>query len=312
MVFSHQPGRGNERCPHFLWKAACRTERNRRGAHGFQALLIPLISRRISEIAPPFLQDRHGRNSVGTKKRAKCIAWKACGVTGNAISNWERDVARPDASLVPTLCNLLNIPLYDFFGMENPNPYSSDEKALVADYRYMTDPNKRQLRSIVSAIIDSQDETRRENYRKNFCHLVGHDAGLAAGFGGPLDEEPEAYPVFVRISREACRSDDVFPVNGQSMEPDYPDGSMVFVERVDASDLEYGDIIACIVAGTPYVKIYEKDGLHSINPKYSVIGVTEDDNMRLIGRVVGLVDPDDMASEAETKELMEVFADELD
>ena len=24
---------------------------------------------------------------------------KACGVTGNAISNWERDVARPDASL---------------------------------------------------------------------------------------------------------------------------------------------------------------------------------------------------------------------
>ena len=37
---------------------------------------------------------------------------KACGVTGNAISNWERDVARPDASLVPTLCNLLNIPLY--------------------------------------------------------------------------------------------------------------------------------------------------------------------------------------------------------
>ena len=233
-------------------------------------------------------------------------------MTGNAISNWERDVARPDASLVPTLCNLLNIPLYDFFGMENPNPYSSDEKALVADYRYMTDPNKRQLRSIVSAIIDSQDETRRENYRKNFCHLVGHDAGLAAGFGGPLDEEPEAYPVFVRISREACRSDDVFPVNGQSMEPDYPDGSMVFVERVDAFDLEYGDIIACIVAGTPYVKIYEKDGLHSINPKYSVIGVTDDDNMRLIGRVVGLVDPDDMASEAETKELMEVFADELD
>ena len=237
---------------------------------------------------------------------------KACGVTGNAISNWERDVARPDASLVPTLCNLLNIPLYDFFGMENPNPYSSDEKALVADYRYMTDPNKRQLRSIVSAIIDSQEETRRENYRKNFCHLVGHDAGLAAGFGGPLDEEPEAYPVFVRISREACRSDDVFPVNGQSMEPDYPDGSMVFVERVDASDLEYGDIIACIVAGTPYVKIYEKDGLHSINPKYSVIEVTDDDNMRLIGRVVGLVDPDDMASEAETRELMEVFADELD
>ena len=34
------------------------------------------------------------------------------------------------------------------------------------------------------------------------------------------------------MSREACRADDVFPVNGHSMEADYPDGSMVFVERV--------------------------------------------------------------------------------
>ena len=236
---------------------------------------------------------------------------KACGVTGNAISNWERDVARPDVSLVPTLCNLLNIPLYDFFGMTNPNPYSEDEKALIADYRCMTNPNKRQLHSIVRAIVDSQEETRRENYRKNFCHLVGHDAGLAAGFGGPLDEEPDAYPVFVRVSRDARRADDVFPVNGQSMEPDYPDGSMVFVERVDASELAYGDVIACIVAGTPYVKIYERDGLHSINPDYSVISVSDDDNMRLIGRVVGLVDPEDIASDAEAQELMEVFSDEL-
>ena len=113
------------------------------------------------------------------------------------------------------------------------------------------------------------------------------------------------------MSREACRADDVFPVNGHSMEPDYPDGSMVFVERAKIDDLSYGDVIACIAAGTPYVKIYDRDGLHSINPDYSVISVSDDDNMRLIGRVVGLVDPEDIASDAEAQELMEVFADEL-
>lgn len=236
---------------------------------------------------------------------------RACGVSGNAISNWERNVARPDVSLVPTLCRLLNIPLYDFFRMENPNPYSAEEKSLVADYRYMTEPNKRQLRRVVNAIMDSQEETRREGLKRSFCWLPGHDAGLAAGFGVPLDEEPDTYPVFLRISREAARADDVFPVNGHSMEPDYPDGSMVFVERVDSSVLSYGDIVACIVAGSPYVKIYERDGLHSINPAYQTIHVSDDDNMRLIGRVVGAVDPDDLASEAETRELMEVFADEL-
>ena len=42
-----------------------------------------------------------------------------------------------------------------------------------------------------------------------------------------------------------------------------------------------------------------------------MISVSDDDNMRLIGRVVGLVDPEDIASDAEAQELMEVFADEL-
>lgn len=62
-----------------------------------------------------------------------------------------------------------------------------------------------------------------------------------------------------------------------------------------------------IAAGTPYVKIYEKDGLHSINPEYSVIRVTDDDNVRLIGRVLGLVPEGAIAPKEETAELLEIF-----
>ena len=175
----------------------------------------------------------------------------------------------------------------------------------------MTDPNKRQLRKVADAILESQEETRKENYRQSYCVLTGHDSGLAAGFGAPLDEEPDTFPVFVRISREACLADDVFPVNGGSMEPDFPDGSMVFVERTSVEELSYGDIIACTVSGTPFVKVYEKDGLHSINPKYSVIHISDDDTVRLIGRVVGAVPKGALATKEEEQELLEVFADEL-
>lgn len=236
---------------------------------------------------------------------------RACGVSASAVSNWERNVARPDCSLVPTLCHLLNMPVHAFFHLDSPFPCTTEERMLIANYRSLTVPNKKQLRSIINAIIDSQEETRRKSYRMSFCHLVGHDAGLAAGFGGPLDGEPDSYPVFVRISKAACRSDDIFPINGQSMEPDYPDGSKVFVERVDSSALSYGETVACIVNGTPYVKLYLQDGLHSINPGYSIIRITDNDNVRLIGRVVGLVNPEDIASEEESRELLEVFADEL-
>lgn len=233
------------------------------------------------------------------------------GVTKNTISNWENGVSRPDLAQIPELCKLLHITVYEFFDLPDPYMNTVEERELISDYRYMTDPNKRQLRKVVDAILVSQEETRRDNYRKNFCFLTGHDSGLAAGIGIPLDDEPDTYPIFVRVSREACMADDIFPINGQSMEPDYPDGSMVFVKRTSADALSYGDIIACTVSGTPFVKIYEKDGLHSINKNYSTIRISDDDNVRLIGRVIGLVPENDLATKEEERELLDVFADEL-
>jgi hypothetical protein len=38
------------------------------------------------------------------------------------------------------------------------------------------------------------------------------------------------------------------------------------------------------------VKEYQRDGLHSHNPKYKTIRPTEDDNIHCIGRVLGVVD----------------------
>jgi len=236
---------------------------------------------------------------------------RICGLTGNSVSNWERGVSRPDLNLIPTLCETLGMPLEIFFGMPLRNSLSNEDKSLLADYHELTLPNRRQLQKTLRAILESQEETRLENYKKSFTFLRGHESGLAAGFGTPLDGETETFPVFVRVSRDACRSDDVFPVNGRSMEPKYPDGSMVFVQRVDPNMLTYGDVIACIAAGTPYVKIYEKDGLHSINPDYSVIHISDDDNFRLIGRVLGLVPEEDLATPEEAAELTKLFADEL-
>lgn len=236
---------------------------------------------------------------------------RICGVSGNCISNWELGKARPDVSLIPTLCDALDMPLYDLFEMVNPCPMNRDEISLLKGYRALTPQNRRLVRMHLDAVQEIQADTRRENYRREFRPLPFHDCGLAAGFGSPIDGEPDTHTVFVRISPESCLADDIFPVNGQSMEPKYPDGSMVFIKRVDADSLRYGDVIACIVDGTPYVKVYEKGGLRSINPAFSTIRISDDDNVRLFGRVVGLVPGTDIATKEETKELLEVFADEL-
>ena len=243
---------------------------------------------------------------------------RACGVAPTTISNWEHDRSRPSLSLVPVLCRILNMPLEVFFNLpvkaapavvDESKQLSSDEQSLINGYRKLSSINQWQLRKMLEVIISTQLRSRRQELRETFCRLRGHDISLAAGFGMPLDGDTDTFPIFVRISKNAERADDVFPVNGHSMEPEYPDGSMVFVKGVDVNDLSYGDTIACIADGTPFVKIYEKDGLHSLNPEFDVIHVSEDDSFQLIGRVIGRVPEADLASKAETAELLEAFSD---
>lgn len=244
---------------------------------------------------------------------------RVCGVKQNAVSNWENGRSRPSLSLVPILCQFLDIPLEVFFNLPTKvqpaaataegTDLSTEEETLINGYRRLSAVNRWQLRRTLDLILETQHKARRIELRETFCRLCGHDLSLAAGFGIPLDDDADTFPMFVRTSRTAERADDIFPVSGHSMEPDYPDGSMVFVKRVDVDALNYGDIIACICDGTPFVKVFEKDGLHSLNAEYSAISVSDDDNFRLIGQVIGLVPEGDLASKAETEELMEAFAD---
>ena len=42
-------------------------------------------------------------------------------------------------------------------------------------------PNRRQLQKTLRAILESQEETRLENYKKSFTFLRGHEDGLEIG-----------------------------------------------------------------------------------------------------------------------------------
>ena len=58
------------------------------------------------------------------------------------------------------------------------------------------------------------------------------------------------------------------------------------------------------------MKEYQKDGLHSHNPKYAVIHPYEDDHTSCVGRVLGIVGADQLATPDEYNVLTELFKDE--
>ena len=75
-------------------------------------------------------------------------------------------------------------------------------------------------------------------------------------------------------------------INGDSMSPDYPDGCIVWVKQT--TEVKYGDKVIAILNGCPYFKIYDREGLRSINPEYPIIKVYDDDKFSVFGKVIGV------------------------
>lgn len=120
----------------------------------------------------------------------------------------------------------------------------------------------------------------------------------------------EGEPIFLYASDEVDRADCVFSVSGDSMEPEYHDGDLVLVRRIsDAPELKEGEIGALIVGNETYIKKYREDGLHSLNPKYDVMRFSDEESVYLIGRVMGVLSPESIATEADVKRYLAIHED---
>ena len=75
------------------------------------------------------------------------------GVNQNSICNWETDKRLPDAQTLRRLCMLLDIPLYEFFGMEDRHSgLSAHEQRLLDLYRSLDDNGKEDLETFAEAM----------------------------------------------------------------------------------------------------------------------------------------------------------------
>ena len=218
------------------------------------------------------------------------------GVTANAISNWENGRSRPDINLLSGLCDALEVTLYDLLGLEGPSlQYTAGEQLLIDRYRDLTPGHKLAVDGLVDTLYSSQIS---EQPVPKIRELVYYGRSLSAGPGDPTEFEDEGTPIFLYSSRQVDRSDCVFTVNGNSMEPTYHNGDMVLVSRIpDAPDLQYGEVGAFIAGNETYIKVCGEDELLSLNPDYAPIKFDESTPVYLIGRVMGILDPEQIATE---------------
>ena len=257
----------------------------------------------------PMICDRirHYREELGMEQKALAAM---VGVTANAVSNWERGRARPDVNLLPNICEALRITLYQLYCLDDPSvKYTTVEDAFMENYRQLTPGHQYAVRAMAQNLLQVQQaEGCREIHK-----LTRFEHQLAAGIGDPNEFEDSGTPIYVYDDSLTCRADCVFTVNGDSMEPDYPDGCMVLVKRIsDSGELTPGGIGAFMIDNETYIKEYRPDGLHSLNPAYPVMRFSDEDSVYLIGRVMGVLSPESVATEADVKRYLAIHGDAED
>ena len=250
----------------------------------------------------PMICDRirHYREKLGMEQKALA---PMVGVTANAVSNWERGRARPDVNLLPDICEALQITLYQLYGLDDPSVKYTAVEDIIENYRQLTPGHQYALRAMAQNLLQVQQaEGCREIHK-----LTRFEHQLAAGIGDPNEFEDSGTPIYVYDDSLTCRADCVFTVNGDSMEPDYPDGCMVLVKRIsDSGELTPGDIGVFMIDNETYIKEYREDGLHSLNPAYPVMRFSDFEHVYLIGRIIGVFSPESIATEADVKKYLQL------
>ena len=104
-------------------------------------------------------------------------------VNQNTVCNWETDKNHPDAQALRKLCLLLDIPLYELFGIEDKHSkLSESEQRLLAFYRSLDVYGKEDLETLAEAM--SRNVHRRKLRMALERMNSVEDRGRAAAAGG--------------------------------------------------------------------------------------------------------------------------------
>ena len=213
------------------------------------------------------------------------------GVNQNTICNWETDKRQPDAQTLRRLCLLLDIPLYEFFGIEDKHSKLSEREQRLLDFYRSLDANGQEdLETFAEAMSGNVHRRKLRMALERMNSVADLGRAAAAGDGVDWEDHPESESCILYDNHAVSAADEIITVCGQSMEPQFHDGDRVLVQY--CSELSYGDIGIFYVPGMGgVIKQVAHDRLHSLNPDFDDIFPYED-GAKIIGRVLGKITAD--------------------
>ena len=232
------------------------------------------------------------------------------------LSNYVNDRSSPDNDKLRLLSNALNVSepwLMGYDVDDNDKVVTKPERSetsLLQAYRKLTQPRKKKVHTFVHNQLSEQNNIFKSTNKKEkpaqkdieqasknvlvfekkngttiYPNIIGAAAGVGTSHYADLDLDEIMIP-----TSEAFEHTFVIPmyVRGDSMEPKYYDGDIIWVDTNDKSINTYQIGVFDTIDGRA-VKLMGVDKLISINPAYPDIELNEYIEFSTYGKVVDVI-----------------------
>ncbi|WP_320419579.1 XRE family transcriptional regulator [Staphylococcus aureus] len=200
------------------------------------------------------------------------------------ISNYETGYRTPKQDDLFEIAHILNISIDDLFPTRN-----NKKNDITSIYNKLTPPRQENVLNYANEQLDEQnskgDNVVDINSYKQDKTPVNVNGCVSAGVGERLHDET----LFTEMVKAPIPPHDLaLKVNGDSMEPMFKDGEIIFVEKTH--NIKNGQIGIFIIEEEAYVKkVFVEDDrltLVSLNKEYDDLHFYRNESVRLVGKVI--------------------------
>ncbi len=230
-------------------------------------------------------------------------------VTRNTVINWEADKSKPDYNLIPEICSILGIQLYELFHMEASPALSELESRVVNNLRTLSPVSQRVVDKMIHTMSEEECLAKDRAMKRTYKLFLNRPGMVAAGPGDYVPEEPPTY-VFLRKNTVNARADGIVLVHGDSMEPIYHNGDYVYYEEAETA-FPGEDVIVDTDEGAVIKRLDDDMTLYSVNPAIPYPAKNEDNSLVIRGKVLGTVHSSDRPGKDDAAILEDLFVDEI-
>ncbi|MBM7313766.1 helix-turn-helix transcriptional regulator [Streptococcus suis] len=219
--------------------------------------------------------------------------------TYTTVSKWEKNENFPKGRDLKRLAQIFSVTSDYLLGLsdnrhEKFSKQPSDEAEITSIYRQLNDDRKgnvvvyanKQLAEQENKVVSIFSKRHDEN-----DYINDYVQGIVAAGHGAFQEDNLNMEVKLLAEKVPDKYDTIAQVVGDSMQPMIENNDLLFIEVTSQVDMNSIGIFQ--INGKNFVKKLKRDYggswyLQSLNDSYEEIYLSEDDDIRTIGEVVGI------------------------